>query len=59
MDRNEAIKVLIGMAVCAEPKLHCDEDCPFYKEDEDCKYINNEFELVQAVKILKEENKGE
>lgn len=56
MDKKQAIETLIGLAVCIEPKLHCDEDCPFYNGEEDCKYINRQFELEEAVKIL---NKGE
>lgn len=58
MNRDDAIKVLIGFAVCASPKLHCDTDCPFYMKTKDekiisdCKYVDNEFELEEAVKVL-------
>ena len=55
INKKEAINILIGIAVCIEPKLHCDTDCPFYKEEEDCKYIKNEFELEEAVKTLRKE----
>lgn len=55
MDKKEAINILIGMAVCISPKLYCDDDCPFYKENGDCKYINRKFELEEAVKTLREE----
>lgn len=53
MSKEEAINILIGLAVCISPKLHCDTDCPFYKEDKDCKYVGQEFELEYAVKLLK------
>lgn len=53
MSKEEAINILIGLAVCINPKLHCDDDCPFYKENEYCKYIDNEFELEEAVKTLR------
>ena len=55
MNKKEAIDVLIGLAVCISPKLHCDDDCPFYKEDKDCKYIDKQFEVEEAVKVLKGE----
>lgn len=55
MNKKEAIDVLIGLAVCISPKLHCDDDCPFYKEDKDCKYIGKQFEVEEAVKVLKGE----
>lgn len=55
MDKKEAINILIGFAVCVSPKLHCDTDCPFYKEEEDCNYIDNNFELEEAVKTLRKE----
>lgn len=57
MSEEEAINILIGQAVCINPKLHCDNDCPFYEEDKDCKYIDKEFELEEAIKILKEKKK--
>lgn len=53
MSKQEAMNILIGMAVCISPKLYCDEDCPFYKENEGCKYVGTEFELEEAVKVLK------
>ena len=52
MDVKEAIDILVGMAVCISPKLHCDEHCPFYEEEKDCKYINKEFEVEEAVKTI-------
>lgn len=57
MTDKEAIDILIGMAVCVSPKLHCDEHCPFYKEDEECTYIDKDFELEEAVIKLKGETK--
>jgi len=56
MTDEEAIDVLIGFAVCSSSKLHCDTDCPFYEEENHCKYVVEEkdFELEEAVKILKE-----
>lgn len=53
MSKEEAIKILISMAVCISPKLHCDTDCPFYQNEKDCIYIDKEHELEEAVKILK------
>lgn len=53
MNKKDAIDVLIGLAVCITPKLYCDTDCPFYRENKDCKYIDRKFELEEAVKILK------
>lgn len=55
MNKQEAIDILIGMSVCIESKLHCDEDCPFYKENEDCIYVaeGRNFELKEAVEVLK------
>lgn len=55
MTKKEATNILIGFAVCVSPKLHCDDDCPFYKEEEDCKYIESEFEVEEAVKTLRKE----
>lgn len=55
MTKQEALNVLIGMAVCIDPELHCDTDCPFYKEEKNCRYINKEFKLKEAVKTLKGE----
>lgn len=55
MNKDEAIKILVSMAVCISPKLHCDTDCPFYENEKDCKYMNNEHELEEAVKTLKED----
>ena len=54
MNKQEAIDILIGMAVCISPKLYCIEHCPFYKENEVCKYIGAEFELEEAVKTLED-----
>lgn len=52
MNEEEAIKILIATAVCIDSKLRCDDDCPFYNKNGDCKYIEHEFELEQAVKTL-------
>ena len=57
MTKKEATEILIGMAVCISPQLHCDEHCPFYKENKDCKYIDKNFELEEAVIKLKGETK--
>ena len=59
MNKKEAINILVGLAVCISPKLHCDDDCPYYKENEECKYINNEFEIEEAVKFLRRSNTDE
>lgn len=58
MNKQEAINILIGMAVCISPKLHCDTDCPFYNGKNDCKYMDKHFELVEAVEVLKENQNG-
>ena len=50
MTKKEAINELIALAVCIEPKLHCDDDCPYYKES--CNHCGN-FKLQEAVKILR------
>ena len=55
MTNKEAINILIGLAVCIDPKLHCDDDCPFYKENGECKYVGKQFETSEAVKALKGE----
>lgn len=54
MNKQEAINILIGLAVCISPKLHCDEDCPFYQDEKDCKYVEEkrDFEIEEAVKVL-------
>ena len=57
MTKKEAINELIALAVCIEPKLHCDDDCPYYKErGEDffdgCNHYEN-FKVEEAVKILR------
>lgn len=56
MSDKEALDILIANAVCISPKLHCDDDCPFYQgEDEECKYdLTNEL-LEKAVKHLNKE----
>ena len=55
MTKKEAINELIALAVCIEPKLHCD-DCPYYKEEKedfDCCNRYGDFKLEEAVKILR------
>ena len=57
MNKKEAINILIANAVCIDPKLHCDDDCPYYVENKGCKYMDKQFELKEAVYTLKgEEN---
>ena len=58
MNKKEAINILIANAVCIDPKLHCDDDCPYYKENKDCKYMDKQFELKEAVYTLKGEENG-
>ena len=56
MTKKEAINELIALAVCIEPKLHCDDDCPYYKEEKedfDCCNRYGDFKLEEAVKILR------
>ena len=55
MSEEEAKNVLIGLAVCVSPKLTCEKDCPFYEKDKSCKYINKQFEVEEAVKVLNKE----
>ncbi len=59
MSKEEAINILIGLAVCISPELHCDDDCPFFEKEGNCKYVEAErdFELVEAVKKLKEKER--
>ena len=56
MSEDEAIQILIALAVCSDAKLSCDEDCPFYNENEEelLGNCNIEFEnkLYEAVKVL-------
>lgn len=56
MNEDEAIQILIALAVCSDAKLSCDEDCPFYNEDEEkiTSNCNVEFEdkIYEAVKVL-------
>lgn len=54
MSKKEALDILIGLAVCINPKLHCDTDCPFYNHKTECKYTERDFELEEAVKTLRE-----
>lgn len=56
MTENEAIKILIALAVCSDAKLSCDEDCPFYNEEEEkilgkCN-VKFEDKVYEAVKVL-------
>lgn len=57
MDKKEAINTLIALAVCSSDELACDKDCPFYDGNKKvcCTYLHKEFELKEAVKVLKEE----
>lgn len=59
MNKKEAINILIGLAVCICPELHCDDDCPFFEKEGKCKYVEGgrDFEIVEAVKVLKEEER--
>lgn len=52
MNKVEAIKELIAFAVCGNSKLHCDDDCPYYLQDRNCKRIEEDFKTYEAVKIL-------
>ena len=52
MTKKEAINELIALAVCIEPKLHCDDDCPYYLQDRNCKRIEEDFKTCEAVKTL-------
>ena len=56
MTKKEAINELIALAVCIDPKLHCNEDCPYYierEEDFDCCKLYGNFKLEEAVKKLR------
>lgn len=52
MDIEDAKNILVGMAVCISPKLYCDTHCPFYEGEKDCKYIDKQFELEEAVETI-------
>lgn len=57
MNKEEAIKILIAVAVCTYPILSCDF-CPYYTgEKEECEYPSNE-QVEQAVKVLESETEG-
>lgn len=56
MTKKEAINILIANAVCVSPKLHCDDDCPYYKN---CIDDGIELKLEEAVKILRRNNTDE
>ena len=62
MSEDEAIQILIALAVCSDAKLYCDEDCPFYNENEEelLGNCNIEFEnkLYEAVKVLNKKSRG-
>ncbi len=54
MTKQEALDTLVALAVCSDSRLHCDTDCPFYKETENgsCDVVF-EPKLEEAVKTLK------
>lgn len=60
MTKQEAINTLISFAVCCDPELHCDTDCPFYKTNENEDNIGEckpEFEIniKKAIEVLKKD----
>ena len=51
MTKKEAINELIAFAVCTEPKLHCDDDCPYYKEEKfSLKRDSDIFDMIDLEK---------
>ena len=57
MDKNEAEKILIAVACCSTPGLHCDTDCPRYV-DGVCNDWTDE-EAVEAVRTLNRKDDAE
>ena len=55
MSKDEALSILIANAVCIDSKLHCDDDCPYYKANGNCKYLRKEMQLEEAVETIKKD----
>ena len=59
MTREEAINILIAVAVCSTEYLYCDEHCPFYHPEgvRVCNEWNDEMakEAVETISALRQQ----
>jgi len=58
MNKQKALNLLIALAVCSNPELHCDTDCPLMDKEGNCATWSD-GDIIEAVRVLNADRRAE